>query len=43
MNIQPEDPKNQKYLRLFEGKHSGHTLITLEIDEVKNQYKELVV
>jgi len=43
MSIHPEDPNNQKYLRLFEGKHNCHTLITLDIDEVKNQYKESIL
>lgn len=41
VKIQPDDPKNQELIKLFEGNHKGHTLITLDIDEVKDQYKEL--
>ena len=40
VKIQPDDPKNQELIKSFEGRHIGHTLITLELDEVKDQYKE---
>ena len=36
--IHPDDPKNQEMIHIFEGKHRGHTLITLDLDEVKGQY-----
>ncbi|MFX1257102.1 MAG: hypothetical protein ACFFAN_04540 [Promethearchaeota archaeon] len=36
--VRPEDPTNQEIIKVFEGKHRGHTLITLDIDEVKGQY-----
>ncbi len=41
VKIQPDDPKNQERIKLFEKNHKGHTLITLEIDEVRDQYKEV--
>jgi len=37
--IYPNNPENQKLIRVFEVNHKGHTLITLDIDEVKDQYK----
>jgi len=36
--IHPNDPTNQNLIKTFEGKHRGHTLITLDIEEVKGQY-----
>ena len=38
--IGPNDPKNQELIKTFDGNHRGHTLITLDIDEVKGQYNE---
>ncbi len=37
--IHPNNPENQNLIKLFEGNHKGHTLITLDLDEVKDQYK----
>jgi len=38
--IEPNVPENQELIKIFEGNHKKHTLITLDIDEVKGQYKE---
>ncbi len=38
-HIYPNDPENQNLLKVFESNHRGHTLITLDLDEVKDQYK----
>jgi len=37
--IHPNDPENQNLIKLFELNHKGHTLITLDLNEVKDQYK----
>lgn len=37
--IETNDPKNQEFIKRFEGNHRGHTLIALDLDEVKGQYK----
>ncbi len=37
--IHPNNPENQTFIKLFEVNHKGHTLITLDLDEVKDQYK----
>ncbi len=42
VKIQPDDPENQELIKSFEGNHKRHTLITLDIDEVKDQYKEVM-
>jgi len=39
VNIYPNDPENQNLIKIFETNHLGHTLITLDLDEVKDQYK----
>ena len=39
--IEPNDPKNQISIKQFEGEHKGHNLVTLDLEEVKVQYKEL--
>ena len=41
VNIEPDDPKNQEIIKHFEGNHRGHTLITLDLDELKGQYKRI--
>jgi len=38
--IHPNNPENQNLIRLFEVNHKGHTLITLDFNEVKDQYKK---
>ncbi len=37
--IYPNNPENQNLIKVFEANHRGHTLITSDIDEVKDQYK----
>ncbi|MHA1535631.1 MAG: hypothetical protein ACTSP8_12970, partial [Promethearchaeota archaeon] len=37
--IYPNNPENQNLIKVFEVNHKGHNLITLAIDEVKDQYK----
>ena len=39
--IEPNDPKNQELIKIFEGNHKGHNLVTLDLDEVKEQYTEI--
>ena len=39
--IHPNNPENQNLIRFFEVNHKGHTLITLDLNEVKDQYKTL--
>ncbi|TFG23289.1 MAG: hypothetical protein EU529_07775 [Promethearchaeota archaeon] len=36
--IHPNNPLNQETIKLFEGKHRTHTLITLDLEEVRGQY-----
>jgi hypothetical protein len=37
--IHPENPANQEVIKLFEGKHRGHTVVTLDFNEVKGTFK----
>jgi len=37
--IHPNNPLNQNKVNLFERKHHLHTLITVNIDEIKDQYQ----
>ena len=37
--IHPNNPLNQSKIDLFERKHHLHTLITVAIDEIKDQYQ----
>ncbi len=39
--IYPNNPENQNFLKVFEVNHKGHTLITLDLDEIKDQYKNI--
>ena len=39
--VEPSNYKNQEVIKLFEGNHKGHTLITLDFDEVEGKYKEV--
>ena len=39
--IYTNNPENQNVIKFFEGNHKGHTLITLDLDEVKGQYKNI--
>ena len=40
VEVDPVDPVNQNLIKTFEGQHRGHTLITLDIDEVKSRYEK---
>ena len=37
--IRPSDPQNQVLIKTFESNHRGHTVITVDLDEVKGQYE----
>jgi len=37
--IHANNPQNQNIIDLFEKKHHLHTLITVDIDEIKDQYQ----
>ena len=37
--IHADNPQNQNKIELFERKHHLHTLITVAIDEIKDQYQ----
>lgn len=37
--IHPDNPANQEVIKLFEGKHRGHTVVTLDFNEVKGTFK----
>jgi hypothetical protein len=37
--IHPENPLNQELIKQFEGQHRGHTVVTLDINEVKGSFK----
>jgi len=37
--IHANDPQNQNLIELFERKHHLHTLITVDIDEIRDQYQ----
>ena len=39
MRINPSDPLNQIQLKLFEKWHLGHTLITIDVDEIRDTYR----
>jgi len=39
--INPTDPNNQRLIRLFEAKHSGHPIITITLSEVKEFCKNV--
>ena len=39
MAIHPNNPLNQNKIREFERRHHLHTLITVNLDEVKDQYQ----
>lgn len=40
--IEPNDAENQVTIKLFEEIHKGHNLVTLDLEEVINQYIELI-
>jgi len=39
--IQPNDPNNQKLIKMFESNHQGHNLVTLDLNEVKGIYEKI--
>lgn len=38
-NIHPENPANLEVIKLFEGKHRGHTVVTVDFNEVKGTFQ----
>jgi len=40
MIINPNDPTNQNQIKSFERDHTGHTLITVELNEIKKFYEK---
>lgn len=43
MNVDPTNPVNQNHIKLFELEHRSHTLITIEVTEIKEIYEEVEV
>ncbi len=41
--IEPNNFENQELIKIFEGNHRGHALITFDIDEIKGRYKEFQI
>ncbi len=41
MIIHPNESKNQAEVKRFEKTHVGHTLVTLELTEVEDQYSSI--
>jgi len=39
--IHPNDPASQVHVKKFELNHTAHTLVTVDINEVKKQYKSV--
>lgn len=39
--IRPEDPKNSELVKDFEDLHRGHTLVSVELEEVKGSYENI--
>ena len=37
--IHPDNPLNQNLIKTFEGIHRGHSVVTVDIDEVKVSYR----
>ncbi|MBY9010560.1 MAG: hypothetical protein KGD74_11900 [Candidatus Lokiarchaeota archaeon] len=40
--IHPKNPLNQNKIDAFERKHHLHTLITINLDEIKDQYQIVI-
>ncbi|MBD3195165.1 MAG: hypothetical protein GF317_08930 [Candidatus Lokiarchaeota archaeon] len=40
ITIHPNNPINQNTLKSFDKKHKGHTVITVELNEIKDQYQK---
>ena len=40
--IHPNNPLNQNKIDAFERKHHLHTLITINLDEIKDQYQIVI-
>ena len=41
--IHPEDPTNQIKLRVFENMHRGHMTQTIGVNEMRAEYKLMVI
>ena len=39
--IKSVDPINQNQIKMFDTMHRGHTLITVELNEVKEEYEKV--
>jgi hypothetical protein len=39
--IHPNNPLNQAKINTFEKKHHQHTLITVNLDEIKDEYQSI--
>ena len=40
--IIPSNPTNQRNIKNFEKLHRGHSLVTLELSEIKKEYKLVI-
>ena len=38
MVIHPDNPINQSDIKKFERRHTGHTIITVDLNEIKGSY-----
>jgi hypothetical protein len=39
MVIHPSNPLNTSKMKIFEQRHHQHTLVTVDLDEIKDQYE----
>ena len=39
--IHPNNPLNQAKISMFEKMHHQHTLITVDLDEIRNEYQSI--
>jgi hypothetical protein len=39
--IHPENPQNRAQVKEFENNHQGHTVITIELNEIKGEYQNV--
>ena len=39
--VHPEDPKNLGEIKQFETKHDKHTLVTLDLGEISQEYTKI--
>ncbi len=41
VQIDSADPNNQILIKIFEGNHIGHTIVSVSLSEVKESYKDV--